>query len=173
MSFDFRRLRLGERLALLAGILLFVDLFLDWYGTTGRPGGSSAWAALSVLSVLMLLLVLGAVALAGLAAAPRSVALTIAASVILTALGSVLTLLVFYRVVVNEPGSDHLTTPRVGAWVGLLLCAAVTYGSYRSLREEGTTFADAREHAERVITSRGRTVPGSEAAGEPPAETLG
>lgn len=169
MSFDLRRLRLGERIAGLAAVLLFVDLFLDWYGHGGGEG-QSAWRALGILAPLLFLLVLTALALAALSAAQRSVSLPIAASVVLIAFGIVMTLLVLYRVLLNEPGADHVVTQKAGAWIGLILCAAVTYGGYRSLREEGTGFAEAKAQAERAVSSRGRTVPGSAAGESSPPE---
>jgi len=173
MSFERRRLRLGERIAAIGAVLLFVDLFIDWYGLrvqSLRPTSDlptkSAFSALHILSPLLLVLVLTALMLAALTAAQRSVSLPIAASVILTAFGGVMTILVLYRVLVNEPGRDEFTTLRVGAWLGPILCAAITYGGYRSLREEGTGFEDAKAQAGRAVSSRGRTVPGP-AASEP------
>lgn len=171
MSFDLRRLRLGERIAAVGAVLLLGDLFLDWYGVRLQsllPSSNSptqnAFSALHLLSPLLLVLVLTALALAVLTAVQRPVSLSLAAGTILTALAGVMTLLVLYRVVVNEPGRDDFTTPRVGAWLGLVLCAAIAYGGYRSLREEGTGFKDAKAHAERAVSSRGRTVPESSAS---------
>jgi hypothetical protein len=151
---DLGRLRLGEVVAALAGIALLVVMFLPWYGPNAQLGlaaasaghridrAFSAWEAFGILDILLLVTALAAIGVAVLAGTQRSVALPVAASVVVTALGVFVTLLVLYRLV-NEPlGPDSLTDIRFGAYLGLGLCALVALGGFLSLQEDGRTLAD-------------------------------
>jgi hypothetical protein len=151
---DLGRLRLGEVIAGAAGIALLVVMFLPWYGPNAQLGMAaasaghrldhafSAWEAFGILDILLLATALAAIVVAVLAGTQRSVALPVAASVVVTALGIFVTLLVLYRLV-NEPlGPDSLTDIRFGAYLGLGLCALIALGGFLSMQEEGTTLAD-------------------------------
>ena len=137
-----------------AGIALLVVMFLPWYapssqlslaaGSTGRRLDASinAWEAFGVLDIVLLLTALAAIGLAVLAGTQRSVALPVAASVVVTALGIFVTVLVLYRLV-NEPlGPDSLTDIRFGAYLGLLVCATIALGGFLSMQEGGTTLGE-------------------------------
>jgi hypothetical protein len=153
MEFDLSRLRRGELIAAVAGIVLFIDMFLGWYGPHQGPGGSlSAWESFSVIDIVLLLTVVAAVGLALLAATQRTVALPVTAAVITAALGFLATVLVAFRVLIDQPGfgagvPDSAVDNTLWAWVGLLACLAILYGGYESMRDEGTSLADAREQA--------------------------
>lgn len=182
---DFSKLRLGELVAGAAGVLLLIVMFLPWYGVAGLGGGLSqalgssgfdttlsAWESLSVLRLLLLLTVIAAIAGAVLAMTQRSVALPVAASVIITALGLLAALLVLFRLV-NEPGPDELFDIRFGAYLGFLLTAAIALGGFMSMRDEGASFSQAAND----LQSRGA---GGSPAGDdiptqpaPPAGTPG
>ena len=179
---DLSRLRTGERIAAGAAVLLFIDMFLHWYkADIGNviPGvrdlgvsvpltaHASAWQAFSILDIYLLIVILVALGMAFLSATQRSVALPVAASVILTVLAAIATFIVFMRLV-DQPGPDKIIDIELFAWVGFILCAAITYGGWRSMRDEGTNLQDARVQAERAI--RGDRVPQRPA---PPPEPLG
>jgi hypothetical protein len=182
MKFDYNRLRFGETVAAGSAILLFFCLFLNWYsaslgnaakalGFTGKvPDIStsvSGWQAFSYTDLLLLLLIIVAVALAVLKATERTPALPVAGSVILTAFGALMTLLVLYRIV-NQPGPNNVVNVEYGAYIGFLLTAGITYGGFLSMREEGTSFSDAKAQAEDMVGSRGTTTPPASA---PPASS--
>lgn len=158
MTFETSRLRPGEIVAAVGAVLLFIFMFFfKWYGVGGAVGdlarsfgvdvSVNGWNGHTVLRWLMLLTILAALALAFLTATQRTVALPVTMAVVVTALSALLTLLLAYRVVINHPGPDSVVGTKPGAWLGLLSSAAIVYGGYLSMREEGTSFADAREQA--------------------------
>jgi hypothetical protein len=163
VTFDASRLRPGEIVAAVGAILLFVFMFfVKWYGVTLPDGVSQTadalgidlsgasvdgWTGHSVLRWLMLLTIIAALALAFLTATQRTVALPVTMAVIVTALASLLTVLLAYRVIINEPGPNDLIDVKLGAWLGLLSSAAIAYGGYLSMRDEGTSLTDAKEQA--------------------------
>jgi len=186
MAFDIGRLRRGEQIAAAAAVLLFILMFPDWYhvsvnvGPLGDVGGGlSAWKAFDILDIYLFLVILTALGLAFLTATQRTPALPVTASVIVTALAGLGTLLVIYRLL-NVPGDvpDGIDVGRtVWAFLGLIAVAAITYGGYLSMREEGTTLSDVKAQAsaafEGVAAGRddagGSSTPPPPAASAPPA----
>lgn len=140
MTFDVSRLRKGEVVAAAGALLLLVVMFaLDWYGA------ANGWQAHTVLRWLMLLTILAAFALAFLTATQRTVAVPVTIAVIVSALSALLTVLLAYRVLLNEPGPNDLVDVQLGAWLGLLASALIAYGGYLSMRDERVPAA-ARAH---------------------------
>ena len=176
---DLSKLRAGELLAGLAGAALLIVMFLPWYGLAGLsepfggalarqagiPTTANAWRAFDLIDILLFLTVVAAVGAAVVAATQQSVALPVAASVILTALGVLVTGLVLYRLV-NEPGSDQFIDIRFGAYLGFVLCARVALGGFMSMQEEGTSFGQAADQ----LQGRGAAAPPPPPA-QPPPET--
>jgi hypothetical protein len=163
VTFEASRLRAGEIVAAVGAILLFVFMFFfKWYGI-GLPDGQQrladaigfdtsglsvdGWHGHSVLRWLMLLTIIAALALAFLTATQRTVALPVTMAVIVTALAALLTVLLAYRVIINEPGPNQYIDVKIGSWLGLLSSAMIAYGGYLSMREEGTSLTDARDQA--------------------------
>lgn len=174
---DLNRLRLGEVIAGGAGVVLLLVMFLSWYGVGGLGGGLgeafaqargidttwSAWEAFTWLDFLLALTALVAIGAAVITGTQGSVALPVAASVIVTALGVLAALLVLFRVV-NEPGLDAFTDIRLGAYLGLLASAAIALGGFMSMRDEGTSFGQA---ASQVQGRGAQAGPGQAAPGTP------
>jgi hypothetical protein len=164
---EIARLRQGERIAALGGIALFIIMFLNWFGIT-REGvadlsteeaedaaeafageGSAeadsfninAWEAFSFIDILLLVAIVVAVALAAATATSRTVALPVAASALTAGVGILATLLVIYRLIDTPYGFDR----EYGVFLGLIAAAAIAYGGWRAMQEEGTTFAAERD----------------------------
>lgn len=145
MTFDFGRLRRGEQIAGGGGLLLFIALFFfKWYGASISFGGGevfsasvNGWHGHSVLRWLMLLVILAAVALVVATATQSTPALPISIAPVLTAIALLTTVLLAYRVLLNEPGPNDVIDVRIGAYVGLIASALVTYGGYLTMRIEG------------------------------------
>jgi hypothetical protein len=154
MGFDPSRLRIGELIVGASALVLLASIFLlDWYGLNGTlaptaerlglPSSVNAWHGLTTVRWLLLLTVGCALALVYFQARRRAPALPVTLSVILTVLTLITTLVLIYRVLINQPGPGDVITTRTGAYVGLLSTAALLYGAYRSLREEGIPERDA------------------------------
>jgi hypothetical protein len=163
VTFETSRLRPGEIVSAVGAILLFVFMFFfKWYGVS-LPGGQDqlakaigfdtsalavdGWHGHTVLRWLMLLTIIAALALAFLTATQRTVALPVTMAVIVSALAALLTVLLAYRVIIDQPGPNQYIDVKLGAWLGLLSSAVIAYGGYLSMRDEGTSLSDAKEQA--------------------------
>ena len=147
MAADLSRLRTGEKLAAAAAVLLFIDLFLSWYGVkigggldafaqaAGADTSASAWTVFSLLDLVLLVVILVALAWAVLTATQRAPALPVAFSVIVTALGALATLLVLYRIL-NQPGPNEFVELQLGAFLGFVCTLALAAGAWQSMRDE-------------------------------------
>ncbi|HET6447898.1 MAG TPA: hypothetical protein VFG31_02220 [Conexibacter sp.] len=157
MAFDLSRLRRGEKIAAVAAVLLFILMFFDWYTVSVSGGllgglsvGGSAWKAFDVLDLFLLLVIIAAIGLAVLTATERTPALPVTGAVIVTALAGLGTLFVLYRLIDTPIGDvpDGVDVSRtVWAFLGLIAVAAITYGGYLSMREEGTSLSDVKAQA--------------------------
>ena len=142
--------RPGQRIAAIAGVVLFIVMWFSWYGVDLEKvaGGSAvknlgidttanAWQSFSWIDLLMLLTVIVAVGSAAVAAsgAVRAEGLAPAAGLI-AGLGALTVLAILYRLI-NEPGPDALLNIKIGAWLGLVSAAVVAYGGFRAMGEEG------------------------------------
>ncbi len=135
MTFELARLRRGEVVAALGALVLLADMLSLWWYCSATVS-LDGWQAHTVLRWLMLLTILAALSLAVLTATQRTVAVPVTVAVIVAALAALLTVLLAWRVIVDHPGPDSVTT-RVGAWLGLLSSAAILIGAYWSMRDEG------------------------------------
>jgi hypothetical protein len=158
MAFDVKRVRTGEWIVALCAVLLFVDMFVSWYGQVSTT--LSAWRAFDVLDIYLLLVILAGLGLVVLKATQRAPALPVAASVVVTALAGLAALLILYRIA-NQPGPNDLVDVKIGAFLGLLLALGLAAGGFQAMREEGTGFAHARAEAEAMLASREITPPGA------------
>jgi hypothetical protein len=156
MTFDLGRLRRGEQIAAGAAVLLFILMFFDWYsvsvsvGAFGVSVGGSAWEAFDLLDIYLLIVILAAIGLAVLTATERTPAMPVTGAVIVTALAALGTILVVYRLIDTPIGDvpDGVDVSRtVWAFLGLIAVAAITYGGYLSMRDEGTSLSDAAGQA--------------------------
>ena len=168
---DADRLRTGEMIAGIAGIALLIIMFLPWFGVDLGIGEQldqaqdlgfdvpdvqdsvnfNAWESFGFIDIILFLTAIAAVGMATASAMARTVALPVAASAITTALGFLATVLVIYRLIdpIGEGGVDR----KYGLFLGLIAAAAVAYGGWRAMQEEGTTFG---QQADRVQDRLGR-----------------
>ena len=156
---DMSRIRRGEMIAAVGGIvLLIVLLFVNWYsagaqvstplGNVNVEGDFGAWDGQGFLGTIANLIILAAavtaVGLAVLTATSRTVALPVAASAMTAALGIAAVVMVLLRMLF-QPGPNELIDLKFGIWLALLSAALVAYGGWESMKEEGTTFDQARD----------------------------
>jgi hypothetical protein len=138
-----RRVRIGEVVAGVAGVVLLASMFLDWYsvspeavlGAGGAARGVSGWSAFSVVDVFLALVALLGIALALSQVVGRGPALPVALGVITTTLSLAGSLLLLYRIV-NQPGPNDVIGVSLGAWIGLVACLGVFMGGWLSLSDE-------------------------------------
>ncbi len=148
---DVRRLRVGEWITALAGVLLLVSLFLPWYGAPdGESTGISGWESLAFLDILLALIAAGAVALAVITAAQPLPAVPLAFNVFVTLGGILAVLLVLIRVLDLPDGAG---AREWGLWLGLAGAAGILVGSLIALRDER------RSRPGRITDLSGRPAP--------------
>ncbi|MFL5816026.1 MAG: hypothetical protein ACJ76L_00340 [Conexibacter sp.] len=157
MAFDLSRLRRGEQVAAGAAVLLFIVMFFDWYSVSVNAGplgefsvGGSAWQAFDFLDIYLFIVILAAIGLAVLTATERTPALPVTGAVIVTALAALGTIMVLYRLIDTPVGDvpDGVDVGRtIWAFIGLIAIAAITYGGYLSMRDEGTSLSDVKAQA--------------------------
>jgi hypothetical protein len=145
---DFSKLRTGELIAGVCGVLLLIVMFFSWYGIGGSAGSIlsaanidttvNAWKAFDFIDLVLFVTAIVAIGAAVLAASGRSVALPVAASVVVTVLGIIVALLILYRIV-NQPGPNDLVDVKFGAYVGFLVCLGIAVGGFLSMADEGAT----------------------------------
>lgn len=154
---DFGKLRTGELIAGICGVLLLIVMFFAWYGVGGAIGefaesagvdtSVNAWQAFDFVDLILFVTAIVAVGAAALAASGRSVALPVAASVVVTILGIVVALLVLYRIV-NQPGPNDVVDVKFGAYLGFLICLGIAAGGFMAMADEGTSLGDAARRAQ-------------------------
>lgn len=147
---DVNKVSPGQRIAAIAGALLFIDLWMSWYSVNVPKGlgkfvdlagvdtTATAWQAFSWTDIFVAITALVAIAGAVMAASSTTNPLPISWSQLTAGLGAVITLLVLYRII-NQPGPNKEINVEWGAYVGLVLVAGVAYGGWRAMSEEGTT----------------------------------
>lgn len=146
MEFQLSRLRAGEWMIGVSALALLVLLFVvPWYGlpstytrsaaALGAATSFSGWESLTILRYLILLLGLGGLAcwyLQGRCLAP---ALPVCAAVLEAALGIVVVVGLYIRLIFLGPPVP-VAFPEPVAFVCLALAIAVVVGCYISMRQE-------------------------------------
>ena len=158
---DFSKIRTGELIAAIGGLVLLVAMFaFDWYEISGFGGlveqfgetvgvdtGIKAWDGQGFFGTIANLVVLAAgvaaVTLAILTATSRNVALPVAASAITAGFGIGAVVMIVLRMVF-QPGPNEVVDLRFGIVLAVFGAAMVAYGGWQSMQEEGTTFDQAR-----------------------------
>jgi hypothetical protein len=151
-NFDTTRVRLGDLVAAVSGVILFLSLFLHWYSVsaTGAFGGStsgavSGWKILSFIDILLFIVAIIAVGVAVVRMAnafPRG--LRASPGLIVLAAGALAVLLVLFRLLVL-PGDlgDINDIPgvsvgrSVGIFLALLASLGIAAGGWITWNEEG------------------------------------
>lgn len=141
------RLGTGEMIAVVAGVVLLIALFLPWYGAEAQFGGVSvsesanAWQTLSFIDLL--LFVIAAVAIGvSVARATGSLPADVPAALLVVAAGALGVLLVLFRLVdIPAPELPEVADGsfefgrKIGLFVALLASAGIAYGGWRANME--------------------------------------
>jgi hypothetical protein len=165
---DVNRLSRGEQIVGAAAVLLFIDMFLSWYSANisgalsaaanraGVDTSATAWQAFSTTDVLLLITIVAALAMVGTRAMARTVNLPVSLPLVVAALGALMTLVVLWRIV-NQPGPNDFINVDYGAYVGLILIAALTYGAVEAGGGVDTMRAEAESLQSRTTAGGGET----------------
>ena len=134
---DLRRLRSGEWIAGISGLVLLVALFLPWYGDDA--GSRTGWESLGALDVVLALVALSALAIPAVSAFQRVPAVPLAHQSLTALVGLVAVVLVLIRVL-NMP--DWADGREWGLYVALAATAAIVAGCFIAMRDERLTRGD-------------------------------
>lgn len=150
VDFDRNRLSTGELIAGIAGIVLLIDLWFDWYGVKVTAGNgllkgfsvgasADAWEAFSFIDIVLFVVALIAIAAAVARAMNNMPELPYPAATIVMIAGGVALVLILFRTIstpVDTHGISGIDVSRkIGLWIGLLSAAAITYGGWRAQQE--------------------------------------
>jgi hypothetical protein len=131
---DLRRLRAGEWIAGISGLVLFVSLFLPWYADDA--GSRTGWESLGALDVVLAVVALSALAIPIVTVLHRVPAVPLAHQSLTTLVGGLAILLVVIRVL-NMP--DWAVGREWGLWVALAATLGVVAGALLAMRDERLT----------------------------------
>ncbi|HET7589316.1 MAG TPA: hypothetical protein VFK14_03895 [Solirubrobacterales bacterium] len=154
---DLDRLSMGEKIAGLSAVLLFIFMFFDWFTAEvsvnsgafagSASAGGSAWDALEVIPIFLMLAVIAAVAVAVIRLTDAVFEPAISINAVVAVLGAVAAILILYRII-DPPGGGSIAgvsvdvSPALGAFLGLIGAAGIAYGGYRAMDEEGASFGE-------------------------------
>jgi hypothetical protein len=161
----FNALGRGMQIMLVAGVLLFLDTFLDWQSVDLGPIGDvgvSAWDDIGgiLLAVLTLALVVWiAIRLAG---------VDFRLPVSDTLISAVLALLILVLAVVKNLEDDFST---IWAWIGMFLAIAIAIGAWMQVQAAGGMDTLKAEMPRGSGTGTAGTTPTTTSTAPPPAST--
>jgi hypothetical protein len=171
MNLDISRLRRSDQVTGVGAIALLIFLFVfKWYGVSSSSsvGGASfsasanGWNAFTNSRWLWIITIIAALAAVWMKVAQRELQLPVQPGVIVAGLGALSTIFILYRII-NHPTAGasgtiagvHYSASagiKIGIWLGLIAAAAITYGGYLAMQEEGTSLTDVREQASEAFS---------------------
>jgi hypothetical protein len=177
------RLRSGEAIALAAAMLLFVLMFLDWYGTkattageplggviTGAAGGN-AWQTLEVIPLFLMLAIVVAVGAALLRISGSDWKPAIPPAAAVTVLGILAAILILIRIV-SPPGPSGAfselgmeSTLKLPVFLALAAALGIAYGGWRGMGQEGSSFAGIAKRLESTRPARAKSTAAPKSSG--------
>jgi hypothetical protein len=173
---DADRLSTGEKIAGASAVLLFIFMFFDWFSVEVSGGnglfsvsaGGNAWEAFSWIDLLMLLTIVVTVAVVVIRLADAIVEPPFSLNAAVAILGGLSVLFILYRIIDPPLDTDIAgveISRSIGIYLGLLAAAGITYGGYRAMQEEGTSFGDL---GDQLSSGRGHGTGGTT---QPPSAT--
>jgi hypothetical protein len=141
---DSSKLGVGEIVAGISGLALFVFMFLPWYGIDslaafGVSADANAWEAFSFVDILLFLVCVAVVGLVIVQLAETSPELPAPPARIITIAGVVALVLIALRLIftpgVDVGGVDVELGREIGIFLGLIAAAGIVYGGWRASNE--------------------------------------
>ena len=144
---DTSKISFGEMIAGVGGLLLFLFMFLKWFGVEAdgvELVAGNAWESFGFIDLLLFLAAAIAVGVAALRAAGKLPALPIPAGQIVAIAGAVAVVLVLFRLIFTPGGGEEVAgvefdvTRKLGVFLGLLASAAIAFGGYTAMNERAS-----------------------------------
>jgi uncharacterized membrane protein YhaH (DUF805 family) len=178
---DMDRLSTGEKVAGGSAVLLFIFMFFDWFkvevsgaGFVGGSLGGNAWEWFTWIDLLMLLTVIVALAVVVIRLSDAVFEPPVSLNAVVAVLGGLSVLFILYRII-DPPGASESfggvsvdVGRQIGVFLGLIAAAGITYGGYRAMQEEGTTFGEIGDNLSNRGGPGGTTQPPSATPPPPP-----
>ena len=153
------KLSTGEKISAISALLLFIFMFLDWFGvevsgvegfSASVSGGGSAWDVLDVIPIFLMLAIVAAIGVAVIRLTDADLEPPFSLNTAVAVLGGLATLLILYRIIsppeIGEfAGVEIDTTLKLWIFLSLVAAAGIAYGGYSAMREDGMTFGDAAD----------------------------
>jgi hypothetical protein len=130
-AMSFRRLRVGELLALAGAICVIASLFVRSY--RGPSGMLDGWDTFDVGVVALLIAAVAGLATAVTALTERSMALPVATAVWCVPLALIATVAAVVRLLDHPGGATGVC---IGSWLALVGALAILVGAWLALRDE-------------------------------------
>lgn len=147
---DSSKLGVGEIIAGISGLALFVFMFLPWYGVDSVGGfevggvDASAWEAFSFIDILLFLVAVVVVGLVIVQMAESTPDLPAPPAQIILIAGVIALVLIIFRLLFT-PDLDSSAIDievdlgrKIGVFLGLIAAAGITYGGWRATQESAT-----------------------------------
>ena len=139
-AFDISKLSTASKILLGAGLLLFIDMLLQWNQACalGFCAGVSGWHG--GLGVILGLLVLVLLIWEGLRVLNVKVAMgTMSPAMLSAIIAGAVTLFAILRFLVKPSAGPVGVSRSFFAWIGLILGLVIGYGAYLAMQEAGTS----------------------------------
>jgi hypothetical protein len=147
---DTSRVSVGEMIAAVSALALFIFMFLPWFGVDSVEGfgvgdigiDANAWEAFSFIDILLFLAIVVVVGLVLAGAAAATPDLPQPPAKVIAAAGALAVVLVLFRLIF-PPGVDTAVDVdvdlgrKIGAFLGLIAAAGIAYGGWRAMNEAG------------------------------------
>ncbi len=179
------RLRSGEAIAFVAALLLFVLMFLDWFGTSlekapqtlqliGPFGtGGNAWQTLEVIPLFLMLAIVVAVGAALLRVLGSDWRPAIPPGGAVCVFGLLAAVLILIRII-SPPGAGpevegfaYESTVKLPVYLALAAALGIAYGGWRAMGQEGTSFAAIAKRLESPHPERPKSTAAAKPSGRP------
>jgi hypothetical protein len=154
---DVDKLSMGEKIAGVSAVLLFIFMFFAWFGvevsggsgllTASASESGSAWDALEYIPIVLVIAIVAAIGVAAVRLTDAAFEPPISMNAVVSILGGLSVLLILFRIVDppgvgSVPGLSIDVSPEIGIFLGLLAAIGIAYGGYRAMQEEGASFGE-------------------------------
>lgn len=150
---DTSKIGFGEMVAGVSAVLLFVFMFLPWFGVSADAGGlqfsgnATAWESFSLIDILMFLTIVATIVMVvARAAGAMPPDLPAPPGLIVAGAGALVVLLILFRLLNPPDGPEVIGASidvgrKIGIFLGLIAAAGITFGGYTAANERGSGHA--------------------------------